>query len=184
MALSQHMQELWNLLIISSHTATSGRRKSLGIWDAFAKHRKFIVICVEESNLYLTATTKNPLLYQRMVFIMSIMELGCCGAYCKTCRALSEKTCKGCKLGYDNGIRDINKAKCKIKVCCIQKENHSCADCQEYNDCPIVNEFYHKNGVKYKKYQQALDFILANGYDSFFETADEWKNAYGKYKNY
>ena len=26
-------------------------------------------------------------------------EIGCCGAYCKTCREF-EKTCKGCKLGY------------------------------------------------------------------------------------
>lgn len=31
-------------------------------------------------------------------------EIGCCSAYCKTCREL-EKTCKGCKQGYlDPGI--------------------------------------------------------------------------------
>ena len=113
---------------------------------------------------------------------MSKIEMGCCGAYCKTCRALSEKTCKGCKLGYDNGDRDINKAKCKIKVCCIHKTNYSCADCRDYTECPLLNEFYSKNGDKYKKYQQAIEFIRENGYDNFFEIADKWNNAYRKYK--
>lgn len=113
---------------------------------------------------------------------MSRIEIGCCGAYCKTCRALIGKTCYGCKLGYDNGERDINKAKCKIKVCCIKKSYDSCADCLDYQGCPIVNEFYGKNGYKYKKYQQAVDFIRGYGYDSFLKIADKWKNAYGKYK--
>lgn len=26
-------------------------------------------------------------------------KIGCCGAYCKTCREV-QKTCKGCKLRY------------------------------------------------------------------------------------
>jgi len=34
---------------------------------------------------------------------MSIMEIGCCGAYCKTCKAFVDKTCKGCKVGYEKG---------------------------------------------------------------------------------
>ena len=49
---------------------------------------------------------------------MTIREIGCCGAYCKTCRMASTGSqCKGCKLGYEEGQRDINKAKCKIKTC-------------------------------------------------------------------
>jgi hypothetical protein len=48
---------------------------------------------------------------------MSIREIGCCGAYCKTCRtSTSGSICRGCKLGYGDGERDIDKAKCKINV--------------------------------------------------------------------
>jgi len=43
--------------------------------------------------------------------------IGCCGVYCKTCPPLIEHYRKGCKLGYDTGKRDINDAKCKMKVC-------------------------------------------------------------------
>ena len=32
---------------------------------------------------------------------MSISEIGCCGAYCRTCSAFIEQVCKGCKVGYD-----------------------------------------------------------------------------------
>lgn len=30
---------------------------------------------------------------------MDTLEIGCCGAFCKTCREYG-KTCKGCKVGY------------------------------------------------------------------------------------
>ena len=112
---------------------------------------------------------------------MSIEEIGCCGAYCGTCRVFKEKTCQGCKVGYERGDRNILKAKCKMKVCCISKKQPSCADCDEYGTCSILNDFYRKNGYKYKKYKQALDYIRAYGYDSFLEIADKWNNAYGKF---
>ena len=32
-------------------------------------------------------------------------------AYYDTCRALLDKTCTGCKLGYDDGKRDIRAAR-------------------------------------------------------------------------
>ncbi|NCA92715.1 DUF3795 domain-containing protein [bacterium] len=113
---------------------------------------------------------------------MSIEEVGCCGAYCKTCKA-NINFCKGCKLGYANGERDINIAKCKIKVCCIKKGYCSCADCQEYALCSILQGFYGKNGYKYKKYKQATMYIMKNGYEKFLEIADKWVNALGKIKS-
>lgn len=112
---------------------------------------------------------------------MSVSEIGCCGAYCRTCPAFREQVCKGCKIGYENGEREISKAKCKIKVCCINNKYQSCADCNEYAACTTVNGFYNKNGYKYGKYKQATEFIRKNGYDAFFEIADNWKNAHGKY---
>lgn len=113
---------------------------------------------------------------------MSILEIGCCGAYCATCKVFLAKACAGCKLGYEEGGRDLCLAKCQIKVCCIQKTQSTCADCKEYESCAKLQNFYGKNGYKYGKYRQATEHIKSNGYTSFLEIADTWKNAYGKYK--
>jgi len=112
---------------------------------------------------------------------MTITDIGCCGAYCKTCPAYAAQTCAGCKIGYENGQRDISKAKCRIKLCCMARKHQSCADCRDYDSCATVQEFYHKNGHKYGKYRQATQFIKGQGYDAFLEIADKWKNAHGKY---
>jgi hypothetical protein len=53
--------------------------------------------------------------------------------------------------------------------------------CGDYDSCSILNEFYGKNGYKYKKYKEATEYIKANGYDAFLEVADTWTGAYGKY---
>lgn len=112
----------------------------------------------------------------------SIKQIGCCGAYCKTCPELFNKRCRGCKLGYESGERDINKAKCKIKVCCYKERKfETCADCPEYSYCKIIQEFYRKNGYKYKKYKQAIEFIREHGYAQFINIADTWNNVYGTY---
>lgn len=113
---------------------------------------------------------------------MSLKEIGCCGAYCGTCRALKEQICKGCKIGYENGERDIDKAKCKMKVCCIKKGYNTCADCSDMPTCQTINEFYDKKGYKYNKYKQAIEFIKQNGYGELIKIADTWTNAYGRYK--
>lgn len=69
-----------------------------------------------------------------------------------------------------------------MKVCCIRKQYNSCADCDEYSSCDIIQGFYKKDGYKYKKYKEALDFIRANGYGEFITIADGWRMQYGKYK--
>ena len=112
---------------------------------------------------------------------MSVEEIGCCGAYCRTCKVFATEACKGCKVGYKSGERDICKAKCKIKVCCITKKFNSCADCTEYDACAIMQQFLNHSGHKYVKYSQAIMYIKNNGYDAFLEKADSWGNAYGKY---
>ena len=107
--------------------------------------------------------------------------IGCCGAYCKTCKPFIEGFCKGCKLGYGDGKRDINKAKCKIKVCCFkEKKLATCADCPDLSTCKIIFSFRDKSGYKYKKYKQSMEFIKDHGYARFIELADQWKGPYGK----
>lgn len=107
--------------------------------------------------------------------------IGCCGAYCKTCKPYVEGFCKGCKLGFDTGERDINKVKCKIKLCCFKERKlDTCADCPDLISCNIIGSWYSKSGYKYKKYKQAIEFIKKSGYARFISLADRWKGAYGK----
>ena len=112
---------------------------------------------------------------------MSVREIGCWGAYCKTCRELRDGNCRGCKLGYETGERDINKAKCRMKVCCFKERKlETCADCADYPSCQVIHSFHDKSGYKYKKYAQSMEFIRTNGYDAFVKMADNWKGPYGK----
>ena len=107
--------------------------------------------------------------------------IGCCGAYCKTCKPFIEGTCKGCKIGFDSGQRDISKAKCKIKLCCFKNNKFvTCADCSKLESCKIIGNWFSKNGYKYRKYKQAIEFIRKNGYTKFIKLANKWKSAYGK----
>lgn len=110
---------------------------------------------------------------------MDTLEIGCCGAYCKTCREC-QKTCKGCKIGYSDGSRDLAKAKCKIKVCCVRKGCATCADCSEYDDCSIIQAFHNHPGYKYGKYKQSIAYIRTHGYAEFVKRAINWTVAYGK----
>jgi len=108
---------------------------------------------------------------------MSEHLIGCCGAYCGTCHG-----CPGCTAGYETGKRDISKARCRIKICCIRKlgSTYSCADCPDYLYCNILQDFYGKNGYKYKKYRESLEFIRANGRTAFLKIARKWTRPYGK----
>ena len=79
-------------------------------------------------------------------------EIGCYGAYCGTCREYL-KTCKGCKPGYLNGSRDLSRAKCRMKKCCLTKGRITCADCEEYDRCESIQSFLNHPGYKYGKVQ-------------------------------
>jgi hypothetical protein len=105
--------------------------------------------------------------------------IGCCGAYCGSCRG-----CPGCTASYETGERVIAKARCKMKVCCIGKlrGNCTCADCHDFQLCNILQDFYGKNGYKYKQYRESLECILAHGSAAFVQIAKNWKRAYGRLK--
>jgi hypothetical protein len=114
---------------------------------------------------------------------VSIREIGCCGAYCKTCRESSTgSSCLGCKLGYESGERDLSKAKCRVKLCCFRDRGfETCADCPDYPACNIMFSFHDKSGYKYKKYKQSIEFIREKGYAEFLKVASNWKGPYGRF---
>ena len=92
----------------------------------------------------------------------------------------TEKTCRGCKLGYESGERDLSKAKCEIKICCFREKHlETCADCPDF-PCEIVGTFWSKKGWKYQQYRKQLEFIRKNGYEKFLKRADQWKGPRGK----
>ena len=107
-------------------------------------------------------------------------KIGCCGSYYKACREF-EKTCKGCKPGYLDGSRDLSRAKCRMKKCCLTRGYITCGDCEEYERCEIIQSFLNHPCYKYSKYKQALEYIRAHDYVAFMKAAENWKNAYGKY---
>ena len=111
---------------------------------------------------------------------VSLKEIGCCGAYCRTCRVY-RVACRGCKVGYDTGERDIAKARCKVKLCCLSRRLETCADCPQFSVCGTLGAFHDKSGHKYGKYRQALDYVRQNGYETFLVVADRWTGACGRY---
>ena len=112
----------------------------------------------------------------------SVEDIGCCGAFCGSCKVKKENFCIGCKIGYKTGERELSKAKCKMKVCCIGRNHNTCADCEGLNDCRIINDFFNKNGYKYKKYREAIFYIATNGYPAFLKQTEKWTMQYGKYE--
>jgi hypothetical protein len=113
---------------------------------------------------------------------MSLIEIGCCAAYCGTCLALADGTCRGCRMGYDSAERDIAKARCKMKVCCITRLGltYTCADCPDCLSCETLQGLYRKKGHKYRKYRESMEFIRTHGYDRFLKATTRCKGAYGK----
>lgn len=113
--------------------------------------------------------------------IEPIKYIGCCGVYCKTCKPFRDGFCKGCRLGYDDSKRDINKAKCIIKLCCMKdKEYETCAECAEFHSCENIKTKFGKEKYNFRKCKQCLEFIRENGYSEFIEVAKNWKGPYGK----
>ena len=117
-----------------------------------------------------SADRENPIRY-----------IGCCGAYCKTCRSYVLGSCKGCKIGLDTGERDIRRAKCRIKICCFRDNKlDTCADCSKFESCDLIGNWYAKKGYHGEKYKKSLEYIKKNTYSEFIKLADRWKGASGK----
>ena len=70
----------------------------------------------------------------------------------------------------------------KLNFAVLGKGLGTCADCTNLNTCDTIQGWYAKNGYKYKKYKEAVEFIRKEGYPRFITLADTWKNAYGKIK--
>ena len=51
-----------------------------------------------------------------------------------------------------------------MKVCCIEKGLNTCADCDNYSTCEVIQGFYGKKSYKYKKYEEAALYIREKGY--------------------
>ena len=48
--------------------------------------------------------------------------------------------------------RDLSRAKCRMKKCCLTRGNITCVDCAEYESRETVQAFLNHPGHKYSKY--------------------------------
>lgn len=109
--------------------------------------------------------------------------IACCGCYCKTCRAFTNNSCRGCLIGYETQERDIGRAKCKIKICCYKEKGLlNCAECGQFSTCTIISGRFKIGSYDNKKCLEALEYISNHGTDDFMEKADKWKGPFGKLK--
>lgn len=107
--------------------------------------------------------------------------IACCGCYCKTCKEFINHNCRGCIIGYSNKERDINRAKCKIKICCYkEKKLSTCAECIDFANCTIISEKFKPGSYDNKKCMEVLEYIKNNGKKKFMGKANEWKGPWGK----
>lgn len=60
-----------------------------------------------------------------------------CGLFCGGCGSYTRGRCKGCKDG--GGF-----SSCKVRICSIDREYRSCAECEEVLDCKKLNNFISK----------------------------------------
>ena len=109
-----------------------------------------------------------------------IEEIGCCGAYFRTCREYL-KICKGCKPGYLDGSRDLSRAKRKMNKCYLTRGHITCGDCGEYDRCKTIQLVLNHAGYNDSKCKQALEYIRAHGHTDFLKAEEHWTGTYGKY---
>ena len=129
----------------------------------------------------MSSEEKSPKTLADSSINLKVKLVGCCGAHCGTCRSFVLGSCRGCKVGYDEGERDIARAKCRVKACCFGARGmETCAECPEFDGCEILARFHGKKGREYGMYRESLEFIRAKGYPDFLRRARDWLRAYGQ----
>ncbi len=88
-----------------------------------------------------------------------------CGLYCAACGKYVNGKCPGCA---DNAKASW----CKIRMCCIENNYKSCADCKEFsnvNDCKKYNNIISKLfGLIFRSDRAAcISCIKEKGYDNY-----------------
>ncbi len=107
--------------------------------------------------------------------------VGCCGANCGTCRSFIRGQCRGCRVGYDDGTRDLAATKCRVKMCCLGRGTLvTCADCGEYQTCERILSFHESKESKYKEYTRPVEYIRTHGYSEYLKNARKWKGPFGR----
>jgi hypothetical protein len=61
-----------------------------------------------------------------------------------------------------------------------EKQLQTCADCDMFSSCPILQNWYGKKAWKYQRYKKSAAYIREHGYGEFIKVANGWKDACGK----
>lgn len=97
-----------------------------------------------------------------------------CGLYCGSCQKYLKNKCAGC-------AENIKATWCKVRICNIEKEQASCADCKEFTNpslCKKYNNIFAKFfSIVFRSDRDAcLQLIKTNGYDNFaaYMSKNKW----------
>lgn len=60
-----------------------------------------------------------------------------CGLFCGACGQYLKKLCVGCLSGG-------GRASCQARLCCVENEYRTCAECEEYLDCEKFSNYHNR----------------------------------------
>ncbi|MBN2214026.1 MAG: DUF3795 domain-containing protein [Bacteroidales bacterium] len=88
-----------------------------------------------------------------------------CGLYCGACPKYLKDKCPGCE-GYEKATW------CKVRTCCLQHGNSSCADCKEFEDvmeCKKFNNLFSRiiGFILRSDRAACIEMIKEIGYEKF-----------------
>ena len=88
-----------------------------------------------------------------------------CGLYCGACKKYLKEKCPACQ-------KNEKASWCKIRICCIENNYLSCADCQKMEtiaDCKYFNNFLDKLiSFFFRSDRQAcINLIAEQGYEEY-----------------
>ena len=103
---------------------------------------------------------------------MNTENIAACGLYCGACRKFEKGDCLGC-------FKNEKAAWCKIRICCIDNNYKSCADCKlmPLQQCKKFNNFVGKVFALIFNSNRAacINRIKETGYAEFAAEMDEKK---------
>jgi len=98
--------------------------------------------------------------------------IACCGLYCGNCSKLKKNSCKGC-------IENAKASWCKIRLCCIEKNILSCAECEDFpkpSECIKYNNVFSKviQFVTRTDRELCIDMIKKEGREFFISNMQNY----------
>ena len=100
-------------------------------------------------------------------------NVAACGLYCQNCRKFVKGNCPGCATFEEDKVPGW----CKVRPCVIEKGYSTCAECADWRECKVRDNFMTKLfGLIFRSNKTAmLTYIETNGLEKYAELMSEQK---------